>query len=1298
MIHDTLQAMRLLRVALCVLPFLLLCFRSRRLDLPWKYRSDQYLCVPLAVLYCIPAMLRVDSIAAGLVSLVHKFSLFFSFVPVLGKLLALLDQTLGLSYGVQLLANTVIMLGFCAAKHLAIRPCQKLRGRFPGIYQALLKWFYEKKDGESFYYLQEHCLQLRDLMRTMYLCVVGLGVLDMAVCAMDPQTALNRYPIYPVFGIIVMGECVAFLGGMTRTETNHELTGEEHEQKDPEFEKLYQDLEDLLADRLLQDGQTEKMPLPSHAEDEDDPLTELCMGSNVEQLIGNYFRHKRICGYPVEMDGVQACVKLMTEQSVLFCNPFYRDLGDYLMVPVLHHLLNNRRVLVISGRGAGNQDVLDWLRESLSEASSLENLWNAAFLKRGEQLGPDKLPDIGILSFNDLYDLDLQQQYQPFFAAVDMVIVLEPSNFMGTGQIGLRSVCQQCERPGKKITYAICDRNCDGLVDALSHALREPITEVMASPLPRVPYYSMFWAAEGPGVAARILPKVSHYMGFGTELGAVSLNHGIEDVYWYAGSRMPLRDLRWAVEQYTKPLCGYIGCTAEQSELDRHFHFVDGLWQAGYMENAVVIVEDEFYNLFEMTRNFAARTKGTGFINVLCGSYLLRDYMCGNRELFENDPKAVPSFCPDFARTEHNLTLRLLLLMAAAPQEETMLRHELDLAGIEEHDVFRAVQTLIEKHTDLPPDIVQACYRSEQDPFGPGRIARKYLSVSRRDFIRLYNEILRPAFFVVENEQMNACFMGARVMGQVCQTLLPGQFFCYDGRHYQVQSITPENGIIVRRAADHLNGRHTYRQLRRYTLQNLTSGGESRDLRGLTLCRMNADITVTTDSYYTMESRSDFGTAHLVRMEGGIPERRYRAKNLLRVTLPDANPDELYTLCALLNELFVTLFPGEEGFLVAATNAKQPADDVQRAIVPQLTVDDAPALYVIEDCFMDLGAVVSVDRSFQRIMEILTDYLDWYLDPARERRDPETSKAAAHAVMADTVGDGVQTVEGEDEEVVSGLSGVGGELKLREYLTYGGETDAEFLALPEVLAYLQRCRFDESALHRTRKGNPEMEEYQRHIEAGDHLCDFCGCVMEPGKFTVLKDGRERCPECSKTAVRHLRDARRIYFDTRDEMEKTFGISLRTALEVHFVNAKKLARDGNQTFTPTKGFDPRAIGFASDDRRGKRKLYLENGAPKEALEATIVHELTHIWQYENWNDTVPHTQENLPVYEGMAVWAEIQYMRGHGMEARANRYEYNRMREDSEYGEGLRRYAAKYRFAEGRRVNRSRTPFGHIPPL
>lgn len=1301
------------RILAAVAPFLLLCAACRGANLPPRRRPWQLFMPLAAVVYAAAAMVTVEQISAALSRLVLLLQLLVRRIPAVGPWLSQMLGGLTSSWPLLVFTNCMILAGWCLVKTGLRGTAAAVCRKGFGLWAPVVMHFYEQNEGDDRPYLREDCQQLRRLLEVFRRVFIALACADLALCVVWSGQGMEAWPRWPVFGVLLMGELAFYLGGYTRLESLSGTAGGEEKAERPDFDRLHRDLEEAFGDRLLLGDKQEASPRPDPVRDREE-LEEMSLAEDGPvRITGNYFLHRLRAGEPVEMDFVRAALTLLQGRSVLFCNPFYRDLTAYLMLPVQHALLNHRRVLVVSGRCAGDEDVRVWLQDGLQEATGLDNLWRVDFLPDKPAPREEELPDVGVLRFGDLYDLERQQNNQAFLAGVELVLLLEPSNLMGTGQVGLRSICQQCERPGKSLTYCIFDRNCDGMVDALSHTVRQSLVEVSASPVPRAPWHQMFWAAEGPGLADRILPHISRYLGFGSELGVFALKEKVQQAFWYGGSRAAVQDLRWAVQQYTRGLCGYIGIPAEQGELDRRLVFETGLWQAPRLRDAFVLVEDEFCNLFEMARAFAARAEGEGFVNVLCGEYMLRDYMCANAALMENDPRAVPTLCPDFARTERNFLLRALLLMAAAPREETELRRELTLYGCRGRDVYRTLCELLAAHTDLPPQIIRVFHRDEADPATGAIISRKYFEVGKSDFGRLYTGVLRPAYFVVENEKSGLYRIGARMMGQVCQTLLPGQFFTYHGRHYQVQCITAGDGVIVRRAADHMAGRPCYRQLRRYDLAALRPDPDFQDLRGLRLRRVRADVRVRTDGYYAAPSRGDLVNAHRVSLEGQVEDRAYRNKELVQVELPGASGPVVLTLCALLNELFVTLYPNEAGFLSAVPCGAAPADDIQRAVVPALTGGPAgPALLLLEDCYMDLGLAVSAERSFQRILEMAADYLDWYLDPARERRksaapaeakpEPEPKPAAEPAEnAAPALADAVpgQVVEGEDEELLR--PGVPLSTPLKEYLTFGGETDAPWLALGDTLAWLREHGFDTSPLHRARCGDPDMEEYLRHLEEGQHICDFCGAAMEPGSFEILKDGRERCAECSKTAVRRLRDVRALYEESHGLLEKTFGITLRSPIRIRVTNAKVIAREMGEEFKAGKGMDMRALGFARN-RNGKYDIYLETGAPRDALRSTIVHELTHIWQYENWDnqEIVSRYGEDMrsTVYEGMAVWTEAQLMRCTGQEGRAKRYEYGRLQCDDAYGNGLRLYMKKYPFRKGVSVPPARSPFGHIPPL
>ena len=98
--------------------------------------------------------------------------------------------------------------------------------------------------------------------------------------------------------------------------------------------------------------------------------------------------------------------------------------------------------------------------------------------------------------------------------------------------------------------------------------------------------------------------------------------------------------------------------------------------------------------------------------------------------------------------------------------------------------------------------------------------------------------------------------------------------------------------------------------------------------------------------------------------------------------------------------------------------------------------------------------------------------------------------------------------------------------------------------------------------------------------------------------------------------------------------------------------------------------------------------IENGSPRLASIDTMVHEMTHIWQYLNWNDNEVTSIYRMGkasctaiardiVYEGMAMWASIQYLYQIGETYYAAQQEALAESRTDVYGIGYRLYAEQY---------------------
>ena len=146
------------------------------------------------------------------------------------------------------------------------------------------------------------------------------------------------------------------------------------------------------------------------------------------------------------------------------------------------------------------------------------------------------------------------------------------------------------------------------------------------------------------------------------------------------------------------------------------------------------------------------------------------------------------------------------------------------------------------------------------------------------------------------------------------------------------------------------------------------------------------------------------------------------------------------------------------------------------------------------------------------------------------------------------------------------------------------------------------------------------------------------------------------------------------------MEKFFGASIDVPVSIDVVDERKLKKKIGVPLGTRDGQSMLILGVAINQKK-KYSIVLENGAPRISLIATFAHELTHIWQYTHWDDKKGFKKcskgKRLLVYEGMAKWAEIQYLYLIGETAVAQREEMITRARQDEYGIGFCIYEDRY---------------------
>ena len=471
----------------------------------------------------------------------------------------------------------------------------------------------------------------------------------------------------------------------------------------------------------------------------------------------------------------------------------------------------------------------------------------------------------------------------------------------------------------------------------------------------------------------------------GTELALVALREQVSRVTWAGRSAAPLLDVRWIDGQYYAEMFDFAELPQEQSEVDRRLEFVEEPWSLTRSESRFMVVEDEYNNMFEAYRQFSTRGTVQSFVNVLAPNYLMRGYMAENAQVFVSDPKAVPALAPDVSKAPRNAVYSIVMTMLQTgdKMEEADVAARLRYVGVPFVDAGEALAELMVEYFsseegDVPESYLICDEREVYDPDLGVMVFKRFYGLATSALSSRPFRGLRNVPLITELPDGTHEVVGTRIFDLVHQSGLPGQFLTLDGKYYEVVSISLDNGILLRRAADHFVSRRYYRQLRSYALRFSDDAG-SRDA-GRTLSHVKAQVVrahidVDTAGYLDM---NDFGdVAHARRVElPGIARRSYENKDLLRLELEGATPEVTRTIAVVLSELLVTFFPKDHQYAAVLTPA---ASELPDGILYRLEGETAQnVILVVEDSSIDIGLVSSVDRNLQRILETCFEVLDWH--------------------------------------------------------------------------------------------------------------------------------------------------------------------------------------------------------------------------------------------------------------------------------------------------------------------------------
>ncbi|MCR5611492.1 MAG: hypothetical protein K6F68_06660 [Clostridiales bacterium] len=996
----------ILKIVLFLLPFLLFVFFNSLSNMKKRIRSRQLFMPPAALLYSVILFIFMNKISDFCLDLLKRATGLLEKLNLQAAADFLRNfYTSSIVLVMLILFNTAAIVAYVIIKRILTAALSKIPIKEDSVKGKIVSVFYTYDEQDDCWYIKPHLGQARTFLKTAYYGGLPVIIIAFVVSSLLMKKGLITAPFYPVFAVIVIGEIAFFADGLRKDEETKDISvSEDSASRKVLYPLLRKPLRNLFGDKLSSEGTSFSDDGISGASIDDILGDIVSEGGHLGRNYASFIRTKMEHGLKPNADYVRSGYDLSSGKSLLFNTPFYDKLTPYVFYAMSRELMSGGKVLIVLGRHGTQEDLKEWCRRGMLEVSNVPNLWRISELD-GKEYEEDEMPDIGIVSRSSVHDLEVHRNNLGFLNKVGFAFIVEPSRLVTTAQIGLNLLIKCCGNE-RKITFCSVDQNCDGLVDSLSHILMTNITEVSATEYPHGMSSYMCWTADGDYLQHRIVPGVSRYLGIGTELSIAALKNQVKQAVWYGGESFPVLDIHWIAKQYYYDLLDYADLPTTQETFDKYFQTSFNMCNERMSDYSFIVVEDERSNVFETKRNFATIADKQGFVNVISSEYMLREYMTGNTQLFNADAKAIPFITADYARTKRNVVLTLCLKLCIDGVKEQDLKKELLMLGISSDDpgtdLWNEICRLFGADEDCERDLCGNPIISVPADNKAGRISfeksstmlfsRKYsvqsgvfesiYLIENKSFAGIILDDLQNAGYIAEQGDDN-CYIGTELKGHIYQKYLPGQFFTLNGKYYEMVSVTADNKILVRRASEHINGRLSYRQVRKYSINRLTdsrSMGSLKTVNGIDIYSQFADFTVSTPAYWRMMAYNDFKNGDLVELNG-VPERRYFNKQVIKLDfskLGDKFSDEIrMTLAAVMNEVFVTLFADNQPFICAVTPGKHDIPITYSVeFGSDLAVSDK-CIFIIEDSQLDIGLLVAVERNIKRILQIVSDYLDW---------------------------------------------------------------------------------------------------------------------------------------------------------------------------------------------------------------------------------------------------------------------------------------------------------------------------------
>ncbi len=942
---------------------------------------------------------------------------------------------------------------------------------------------------------------------------------------------------------------------------------------------------------------------------------------------------------------INGLIDLINGKHLAIFTPLWSEYDAYYLAYVQHQLEMGNTALVICGT---NQEA-DIMHSRFLAVFKRMNVVNSIWRVNKHHNAVDGETDILIFTEEQFLNSSIYVQYPEFSKKLKIVIVSNTYELLCREEAYFERLFNSFKEEELQFVFYVSENNTD-----IRNEIQERVSDKQVG-LSENPFFNsdtniLFWRSESLFKPQLLISeRLYHDFGVAYTIAIVAAAQDIPSVNIIAPESVPINTYSTLVNaEYKKVLM-------EDYLQDSAINLNSVIKNNSYSDVATSplpfnIVYDTQNNLINVAKIWLSCNEAeTSMLNIVSAPYMFRDYFASNISSLFIESTGLQLLVPDKSLDLHAPAIAMLLKMRDGVSFEELLKFADDYA-LEEDNVEKLLEkllTVVFGNTAFYDVYTIFSYKECVHPeFTDDRIV--YTSMITLIDDDIYENLCRETEKFVRLDGAYKCILPINVK-DLHNYFLPKQHVSFDGKRYAISDIS--NGVV------YLTIEETVDMEERYTtLFQITEFEKIRSYEGYTLSteKMSTDffeakLTRRIDSYFAYPGALLFNeTANTSLVELAHPVIETKDVSCLHITIKcplDNCSDKIAnTLCYVFKGAMETFLPQNYKDIMVFSNLDMDrvCEGVNLCEKSDFLPDPIPS---------DL---LTGFESFETINPEICKIIPKVSGSAFESNTAEEIHLyIAHFSETDT---GVITAIANDLDrilltVCKYLSWIEAqEGNLANYMRFGYEETPGIFDIVGTLVCLSKIlpKF------------PDLSEVSKDkimVDSSGECCSFCGkpILAVSHKFD---DGRIMCTNCHNHITTEREEVRRILHEAVDLLEKHYNITLPKNISVKFKSATAI-RKAN----PSGGVE-RVLGFYNSK---KNEIWVERGGPEPCVMSTLLHELTHAWQYEN----IKVNKTELKYIEGHSSYVEVECLRLLKQSTYADFLENCLLVDNSVYGDGYR---------------------------